>query len=115
MKSCSACGYELSDESRFCTHCGRALLPPFPARSAGREAEEMNMPALYVMVGLLALALLFPPWETPPAQSPEFLGFHFILSPPEPDAAVSRLLLTVELITITAAGFYMSWLFRKKS
>ena len=115
MKSCSACGYELSDESRFCTHCGRALLPPFPANPAGREVEEMNMPALYVMVGLLALALLFPPWETPPAQSPEFFGFHFILSPPEPDAAVSRLLLTVELITIAVAGFYTSWLFRKKS
>ena len=115
MRLCSACGYELSDESRFCTHCGRALLPPFPAKPAGREVEKMNMPALYVMVGLLALALLFPPWETPHAQSPEFLGFHFILSPPEPDAAVSRLLLTVELITIALAGFYTSWLFRIKS
>jgi hypothetical protein len=114
MKICTACGYELSDESRFCTRCGRALLSPFPAKSAGREAEEMNMPVLYLMVGLLALALLFPPWETPPLQPPEFLGFHFILSPPEPDAAVSRLLLTVELVTIAVAGFYMSWLFRKK-
>lgn len=74
----------------------------------------MNVPVLYVMVGLLALALLFPPWEMPPAQSPEFLGFHFALSPPEPEAAVSRLLLTVELITIAVAGFYVSWLFRKK-
>ena len=114
MKICTACGYELSDESRYCTRCGRALLSTFPAKSAGREAEEMNMPVLYVMVGLLALALLFPPWEAPPAQVPEFLGFHFILSPPEPDAAVSRLLLTVELVTIAVGGFYMSWLFRKK-
>jgi len=114
MKSCRACGYGLPDESRFCTRCGRALLPPASAQPAGREAEEMNMPVLYVMVGLLALALLFPPWETPPVQSPEFLGFHFILSQPEPDAAVSRLLLTVELVTIAVGGFYMSWLFRKK-
>lgn len=113
MKSCGTCGYELSDESRYCVRCGRALLSPLSTKPAGRQAEEMNMPALYVMVGLMALALLFPPWETPPAQSPQFLGFHFILSPPEPDAMVSRLLLTVELITIAVAGFYLSWLFRK--
>ena len=114
MKTCTACGYELPDESRFCTRCGRALLPPFSAKHAGWETEEMNMPVLYVMVGLLALALLFPPWEAPSAQPPEFLGFHFILSPPEPDAVDSRLLLTVELVTIAVAGFYISWLFRKK-
>ncbi|MGH7206067.1 MAG: hypothetical protein ACREI2_07650 [Nitrospiraceae bacterium] len=72
------------------------------------------MPVLYAMVGLLLLTLLFPPWETPPGQPPEFLGFHFILSPPETDSVVSRLLITIELVTITMAGFYLSWFFRKQ-
>ena len=73
------------------------------------------MPVLYTMVGLLLLALLVPPWETPPGQPPEFLGFHFILNPPESDSIVSRLLITIELVTIAMAGFYLSWLFRKRS
>ena len=74
----------------------------------------MNLPVLYATVGLLLLALLFPAWETPPGQSPEFLGFHFMLSPPEPDSVISRLLITIELVTIAMAGFYLSWLFRKQ-
>ncbi|MEK6526616.1 MAG: zinc ribbon domain-containing protein [Nitrospirota bacterium] len=123
MKICGACGHELPDQSRFCTRCGQAVLDSSQARpatkpatkSVGPEAEEMNMTVLYVMVGLLGLALLFPPWETPPAQPPEFLGFHFILSPPESDAVVSRLLMTIELVTIAVAGFYLSWLFRKRA
>ena len=78
------------------------------------DVEVMNLPVLYATVGLLLLALLFPAWETPPGQSPEFLGFHFMLSPPEPDSVVSRLLITIELVTIAMAGFYLSWLFRKK-
>jgi len=73
------------------------------------------MPVLYTMVGLLLLALLVPPWETPPGQPPEFLGFHFILNPPESDSIVSWLLITIELVTIAMAGFYLSWLFRKRS
>jgi len=75
----------------------------------------MYLPALYVMVALLVLAMLVPPWETPPGQPPEFLGFHFLLSPPQPDAVVSRLLITIELFTIAVAGLYFSWLFRRKS
>jgi hypothetical protein len=67
------------------------------------------------MVTALLLALLVPPWETAPTQPPEFLGFHFILTPPDPDALVSRMLLTVELTTIAIAGFYFSWLFRSKN
>ena len=39
---------------------------------------------------------------------------HFILSPPTPDAVMSRLLLTIELVTIAIAGLYGSFLFRKK-
>ncbi len=122
MKTCSSCGQELPEISRFCTRCGRAVAEPVqikPAATAakpqGLDVEEMNMPVLYSMVGLLLLALLFPPWETPPGQSAEFLGFYFILSPPEPDSVVSRLLITIELVTIAMAGFYLSWLFRKRS
>jgi hypothetical protein len=78
----------------------------------------MSLPALYFMVTGLVLALLFPPWETPPGQPPEFLGFHFILSPPDSGTAgsgvVSHLLLTIELVTIAVAGLYFSWLLRKK-
>ncbi|MER3423543.1 MAG: hypothetical protein C4293_10230 [Nitrospiraceae bacterium] len=128
MKLCSVCSQTLSDESRFCTRCGRPVdeswsaQPPAnaPAASEGRGAEEMNMPVLYVMVAVLILAVLLPPWETPPGQPPEFLGFHFLLNPPGAGAAgtqgvVSRLLLTIELVTIAVAGLYFSWLFRKKS
>jgi len=66
------------------------------------------------MVVVLILAMLFPPWETPPSQPPEFLGMHFILSPPTSDAVVSRLLVTIELVTIAIAGMYGAFLFRKK-
>jgi len=66
------------------------------------------------MVAMLILALLVPPWETPPEQPPEFLGMHFILSPPAPEAVVSRMLQTIELVTIAIAGMYGAFLFRKK-
>jgi hypothetical protein len=39
---------------------------------------------------------------------------HFILDPPTPDAIVSRLLLTIELVTIAIAGMYGAFLFRQK-
>jgi hypothetical protein len=74
----------------------------------------MNLPALYVTVVVLVVALLFPPWETPPGEPPEFLGFHLYWSPPRPDAVVSRLVLTIELTTIAMAGLYASWLLRNK-
>lgn len=77
------------------------------------------MTILYVMVGFLLLATVFPPWETPPGHPPEFLGFHFVLSPPPFDSGettgiISRFLWTIELVTIAIAGFYFSWLFRKQ-
>jgi hypothetical protein len=88
----------------------------------GHETEDMNMAALYAMVVALIVAVLFPPWEAPPVRPPEFLGFHFILNPPEISVnesrvfgVISRLLITIELVTIAAAGLYFSWLFRKKS
>lgn len=37
---------------------------------------------------------------------------YFIFSPPAPEAVVSRMLLTIELVTIAIAGLYGSWLFR---
>jgi hypothetical protein len=66
------------------------------------------------MVVLLILALVFPPWETSPSQEPEFLGMHFVLAPPAPEAVISRMLLTIELVTIAIAGMYGAFLFRKK-
>jgi hypothetical protein len=76
--------------------------------------DQLNLPILYGMVVALVLALLFPPWETPPSQTPEFLGMHFILSPPSPEAVVSRMLVTIELVTIAIAGMYGAFLFRNK-
>jgi hypothetical protein len=85
------------------------------------KPDDMNLPILYAMVAGLIVAGLFPPWETPPGQLPEFLGFHFILNPPASDGegqhdagVISRLLLTIELVTIAVAGMYFAWLFRKK-
>ena len=117
MKSCAACGQELSDDHRYCTQCGRPQLPvssPTARPAGGAGVEEMNITALYAMVAALILALLFPPWETPPGHPPEFLGFHFYWSPPDPEAVVRRLVRTIELTTIGIAGLYLSWLFRRR-
>lgn len=118
MKRCPSCQYELPEISRFCTQCGTPLDRHAdlraPARRPGVKREDLNINILYAMVAVLALALLFPPWETPASQTPEFLGLRFILNPPSPDAVVSRLLLTIELMTIAIAGLYLSFLFRSK-
>lgn len=83
-------------------------------RSGSNAPAQLNITVLYGMVVMLTLALLIPPWETPPDLQPEFLGMHFILSPPAPEAVVSRMLLTIELVTIAIAGLYGAFLFRKK-
>jgi hypothetical protein len=36
------------------------------------------------------------------------------LAPPTPDAVVSRLVITVELVTVAIAGLYGAFLFRRK-
>jgi hypothetical protein len=118
MRVCPNCQLELPEISRFCTRCGRRLEagpeapgfspPPTPA------PEQLNLNVLYGMVAVLLLALLFPPWETPPTLPPEFLGLHFVLSPPTADAIVSRMLLTIELVTVAIAGLYGSFLLRKR-
>lgn len=121
MLTCPSCRRQEPDSSRFCTRCGTALStaagPAPPPEPGSHEREEMNLPILYAMVGMLIVALLFPPWETPPGQPPEFLGFRFILDPPaagQGSGVISRLLMTIELTTIAVAGLYLSWLFRKK-
>ena len=116
MKPCPKCRRELPEIYRYCTQCGTALdasaLPANTKPVLFRDA--LNLQALYAMVVILVLALLFPPWETPPTQAPEFLGLHFILAPPTPDAVVSRLLMTIELVTIAIAGLYGAFLFRQR-
>jgi zinc ribbon protein len=116
MRPCPNCRRELPEIYRFCTQCGASLDGPVIPRSAkpAWSAEALNLQVLYVMVAVFVLALLFPPWETPPTQAPEFLGLHFILAPPTPDAVVSRLLMTIELVTIAIAGLYGAFLFRQR-
>lgn len=117
MKSCLSCGRALPEINRYCTHCGASVEPhaaPIPTETDKAAKEQLNLHILYGMVTVLLVALLMPPWETPPTQPASFLGFHFILSPPQPDAVVSRLLLTIELTTTAIAGLYLSFLFRAR-
>lgn len=122
MQTCPTCRQSLPEINRFCTRCGQRLAdttsaaptrtstpPPQPA-----TPEQLNLNVLYGMVGTLILAVLFPPWETPPSQPPEFLGFHNVLTPPTPEAIISRMLLTIELTTITIGGLYGAFFFRKR-
>ena len=110
-KPCPSCGYELPVKGRFCPKCGNRAEQQQVAES---KQEALNIRILYIMVGLLILAVLFPPWQTPPDHPPEFLGFHFILSPPQADAQRSPFLQTIQLFTIAVAGLYFSWVFRDK-
>ncbi len=118
MQTCLSCQRSQPEINRFCTQCGRRLDGSggeAPASRPHAEApEQLNLTVLYGMVAALILAVLVPPWETPPDQQPQFLGMSFILSPPTDEAVVSRMLLTIELVTIAIAGFYGAFLFRKK-
>ena len=117
MRSCPSCHRELPEIYRYCTECGSPLdgsVLPNNVKAA-LPLDALNIQVLYVMVAVLVLALLFPPWETPPTQAPEFLGLHFILTPPIAEAVVSRLVMTIELVTIAIAGLYGAFLLRKKS
>lgn len=118
MQTCHFCDRLQAEINRFCVQCGRRLDGTAEGTSiSGPRATppgQLNLSILYGMVAALILALLFPPWETPPSQTPEFLGMHFILSAPAPEAVVSRMLLTIELVTIAIAGMYGAFLFRTK-
>ncbi len=118
MQVCSSCKQSQPEINRFCIYCGQQLGATadacLPRRPSASPRDDLNLSVLYGMVVVLILALLFPPWETPPDQPPEFLGLHFILSPPAPEAVVSRMLLTIELVTIGIAGMYGAFLFRNK-
>lgn len=118
MKYCPSCGRALPEINRYCTNCGVPLdshaAPTTGSSKGDPPAEQLNLNILYGMVVVLVISLLIPPWESPPSQPAAFLGFHFILSPPRPDAIVSRILLTVELTTTAIAGLYLSFLFRQR-
>lgn len=118
MQVCPACSRSQPQINRFCVQCGRRLddgaNDPSGFRPARSAPGQLNINILYGMVVLLVVAILFPPWETPPDQQPEFLGMSFILAPPTPEAVVSRMLLTIELVTIAIAGMYGAFLFRSK-
>lgn len=119
--TCLECRRPLLDGARFCSHCGAAVVAPSATTSepdaesshpAAAPAENLNLTALYTMALALVLAVLIPPWETPPTDPPAFLGLHPFWTPPTPTAVVSRMLLTIEAMTIAIAGFYVSWFFR---
>ena len=118
MQPCPSCGRALPEINRYCTNCGAALgphVPPSaPPKNSTSATEQLNLHILYAMVTLLVISILMPPWESPPSQPAAFLGFHFILSPPQSDAIVSRMLLTIELTTTAIAGLYLSFLFRRR-
>lgn len=120
MKPCPTCGRALPEINRYCTHCGAGVSSETerqatPPTSSLTEKEQLNLHILYGMIVVLLVSMLMPPWETPPSQPAAFLGFHFILSPPQPEAIVSRMLLTIELTTTAIAGLYLSFLFRTKA
>lgn len=118
MKPCPACGRALPEINRYCTYCGTGVASDTAHKATPQASEatrdQLNLHILYGMVTVLIVSVIMPPWETPPSQPAAFLGFHFILSPPQPDAIVSRLLLTIELTTTAIAGLYLSFLFRSK-
>lgn len=111
QKTCPSCQTLLPVGWQFCSKCGTRLDIQDQQERAG---ETLNLRILYIMVGLLILAVLFPPWEAAPGEHPQFLGLSFILSPPREDAIVSRMLQTIQLVTIAVGGMYCSWWFRSK-
>ena len=110
-KTCPSCQTVLPADWQFCSKCGTRL---DTQEVQARAEETLNLRILYIMVGLLILAVLFPPWEAGPGEPPQFLGLSFILSPPREGAVVSRMLQTIQLVTIAVGGMYGSWLFRSK-
>ena len=110
QKICRACQSELPTGARYCSKCGTRYTKE--SVEEARAKETLNLRILYIMVGVLILAVMFPPWETALGEAPEYLGMHFVLSPPLEGAIISRMLQSIELVTIAVAGLYGAWLFR---
>ncbi|MGB0911869.1 MAG: hypothetical protein ACPGYT_16030 [Nitrospirales bacterium] len=110
-QTCSSCGLGIISGARHCLKCGTRV---DLGQQKERTGESLNLRILYIMVGILILAVLFPPWEAAPDELPQFLGLSFILSPPREGAIVSRMLQTIQLVTIAVGGMYGAWLFRSK-
>jgi len=112
QKICRACQRELPPGARYCSKCGTRYTKE--SVEEARAKETLNLRILYIMVGVLILAVMFPPWEAAPSETPEYLGMHFILSSPSGGAVISRMLQSIELVTIAVAGLYGAWLFRER-
>jgi len=112
VPTCPTCRRAVPPSARYCPDCGKQIEQE--STETSRSKEILNLRILYGMVGLLILAVLFPPWESPPDTPPAYLGMHFLLNPPEPGAVVSGLLQTVELATVAIGGLYLAWVFRDK-
>lgn len=112
QRSCPACHQRITRNVKVCPSCGRRI--PGGSLYAERAKETLNIQILYIMVSLLILAVLFPPWEAAPGEPLAYLGMHFIQSPPQPGAVISKLLQSIELVTIAIGGMYFSWLFRER-
>ena len=103
----------LPEMSRYCSQGGESARrrrrrrspppPPRPPKTSGPGQLKVEM--LYGMVAMLSLAIIFPPGKPRrPGSGIPRPAFH--LHAPPPDAIVSRLLLTIELVTIAIAGLY---------
>lgn len=112
LQSCPACRHAVPLHAQVCTNCGKRI--PGASLYEERAKETLNIRILYIMVGLLILAVLFPPWEAAPGEPPTYLGMHFIQSPPQTGAVISKMLQSIELVTIAIGGMYLSWLFRER-
>ena len=110
-RTCPSCRFGIPTGGRYCLRCGTKVDENEQERRAG---EHLNIRILYIMVGILILAVFFPPWEAAPGEPPQFLGLSFILSPPREGAIVSRILQTIQLVSIATGGMYAAWFFRSK-
>lgn len=65
-RACQSCGGVNDDDARFCTECGAALSPtgpaapppPPPAPSTGGPPGKKRGPALFIVIGVLVVAVL---------------------------------------------------------
>ena len=109
MKPCPGLGTRPSRKIATALHCGDRRSQRHgkkgDAVSGGNQRPAQSpYPVWWHGHGVGRLSSCRPGKRRPATGS--LLGFHFILSPPQPDAIVSRLLLTIELTTTAIAGLY---------